>query len=347
MQDVDSGLTLLPFYDGNGNVVGMFDTATESVVGEYEYGPFGELMRSTGLTATFGFSTKYADAETALVYYGYRYYAPETGRWLSRDPIGEEGGVNVYGMVKNNPVNNWDRLGLYPGVPGHGYAISPADAVRLITLIQRDADNQFDRMSALFNSYQPDAMFPLSPAPSDRNKFRFQYIIGLFGGAALDTDSGNRFVYTCKYGWIDMGHFFRNAHGAYLGPDAAIAAGARGVDLWQYYMAGKLARGIGISPSLSGYAVEDLVSNQAGRVFGDGLSGNLAGAWERFLKDAGAVKWDSISRPLIELDQADYLRIDPMPVAKTPAGGLNWQKSQPLWNCLCDGDRPRLPQHRF
>ena len=46
--------------------------------------------------------------------YGYRYYDPVTGRWPSRDPITEEGGVNLYGFVQNN-TNYWiDRLGLEP-----------------------------------------------------------------------------------------------------------------------------------------------------------------------------------------------------------------------------------------
>jgi RHS repeat-associated protein len=43
---------------------------------------------------------------------GYRFYNPSTGRWLNRDPIGEDGGMNLYGMVGNNPVNAWDYLGL-------------------------------------------------------------------------------------------------------------------------------------------------------------------------------------------------------------------------------------------
>ena len=60
----------------------------------------------------FGFSTKIKDAETGLSYYGYRYYDPKTGRWLSRDPIGEEGGVNLYGFVGNSSVNSIDLLGL-------------------------------------------------------------------------------------------------------------------------------------------------------------------------------------------------------------------------------------------
>jgi len=47
-----------------------------------------------------------------VAYYGYRYYDPQTGRWPSRDPIEEEGGVNLYGFVGNNGVNKWDVLGL-------------------------------------------------------------------------------------------------------------------------------------------------------------------------------------------------------------------------------------------
>jgi uncharacterized protein RhaS with RHS repeats len=44
--------------------------------------------------------------------YGYRYYDPVTGRWPSRDPIGERGGLNLYGFVGNDGVNQWDLLGL-------------------------------------------------------------------------------------------------------------------------------------------------------------------------------------------------------------------------------------------
>jgi len=59
----------------------------------------------------FRFSSEYHDSETNLVYYNYRYYSPELGRWLSRDPIGERGGYNLYGMVGNNSINWWDYLG--------------------------------------------------------------------------------------------------------------------------------------------------------------------------------------------------------------------------------------------
>ena len=46
------------------------------------------------------------------MYYNLRYYSPILGRWLSRDPIGEAGGSNLYAMTSNNPVNLWDSLGL-------------------------------------------------------------------------------------------------------------------------------------------------------------------------------------------------------------------------------------------
>ena len=46
--------------------------------------------------------------------YGYRYYDPATGRWPSRDPIEDEGGVNLYGFVANDGLNEWDVLGLSP-----------------------------------------------------------------------------------------------------------------------------------------------------------------------------------------------------------------------------------------
>jgi len=56
-------------------------------------------------------STKYTDSETGLRYYGYRYYQPETGRWASRDPLEELGGLNVYAFVANSPNSLIDLLG--------------------------------------------------------------------------------------------------------------------------------------------------------------------------------------------------------------------------------------------
>lgn len=57
-------------------------------------------------------ATRIARLGQGVAYYGYRYYDPVTGRWPSMDPIGERGGVNLYGFVGNDGVNRLDLLGL-------------------------------------------------------------------------------------------------------------------------------------------------------------------------------------------------------------------------------------------
>ena len=103
-----------PVFDGNGNVMAL--VATDGTVdAEYEYGPFGEVMKADGDAADdnpFRFSTKYWDTEPGLYYYGRRYYSPSLGRWLSRDPIGERGGDNLYVALLNRMTSSTDGLGL-------------------------------------------------------------------------------------------------------------------------------------------------------------------------------------------------------------------------------------------
>ena len=102
-------------YDGNGNVAALVSESSGNVTARYEYGPFGEVIRATGTMAAnnpFQFSTKFVDLESGFSYYGMRYYNPTTGRWISRDPIGEEGGLSLYGFVGNDPVDVVDSIGL-------------------------------------------------------------------------------------------------------------------------------------------------------------------------------------------------------------------------------------------
>jgi RHS repeat-associated protein len=101
-------------FDGNGNVAALTDAGSASILAQFEYGPFGEVIRATGPMAKvnpFRFSTKYQDDETDLLYYLFRYYSASTGRWLGRDPIAENGGLNLYGFVYNNPPNLVDKDG--------------------------------------------------------------------------------------------------------------------------------------------------------------------------------------------------------------------------------------------
>jgi len=81
----------------------------------FDRSPFGKTYNASGPKADdfqFRFSTKLLDQETGLYYYGFRYYSPEMGRWINRDPIGEEGGRNVYATVGNSLPNAVDMVGL-------------------------------------------------------------------------------------------------------------------------------------------------------------------------------------------------------------------------------------------
>lgn len=101
-------------YDGNGNVIGLVAAASGAVSGTYDYDAFGQLAVIDGSAAEtnrWRFSTKEED-ETGLVCYGYRYYSPSAGRWLSRDLIDEYGGLNLQAFCGNSPVNSFDTDGL-------------------------------------------------------------------------------------------------------------------------------------------------------------------------------------------------------------------------------------------
>ena len=135
-----------PFPRGNrkyksiaeGFIITDYVDASGSVQAHYEYSPFGKIAKSNGAMEDdfdYRFSSEVFDGETGLVYYNYRYYSPELGRWLSRDPIGEKGGVNLYAMVGNGAVNGWDRGGLYvpPNVyPPYGPGAIPPTPTQII-----------------------------------------------------------------------------------------------------------------------------------------------------------------------------------------------------------------------
>jgi RHS repeat-associated protein len=99
-------------YDGKGNVTALIDS-TQSPVVTYAYDPFGVRMKQVGtFEQPYQFSTKPYDPQTGLSNFGFRYYNAGLGKWLTRDPLGEKGGINLYGFVGGNPVNFVDPLGL-------------------------------------------------------------------------------------------------------------------------------------------------------------------------------------------------------------------------------------------
>ena len=101
--------------DGNGNITAMMDGAGNEV-SKYLYDSYGNMLGMWGSLApanTYRYSSKEIDARSGLYYYGYRYYEPNFQRWPNRDPIEEDGGINLYEYVGNNPINFYDPYGLY------------------------------------------------------------------------------------------------------------------------------------------------------------------------------------------------------------------------------------------
>ena len=105
----------VPLYDANGNVTSYVNADLGRAVINYEFDAYGKMTSGnpTGIFR-FRFSSKYFDVETGLYYYGRRFYDPVWGRWINRDPIEEDGGLNLYAFCENDGVNAVDILGLEP-----------------------------------------------------------------------------------------------------------------------------------------------------------------------------------------------------------------------------------------
>jgi RHS repeat-associated protein len=169
----------VPLADHMGNVRHYYQfkasgsKVTGQLVASYEYDAFGREVRAWGLNTPatnqppglpanrpwadllpFHYSSKLRDVDSGFNYYGYRFYDPGAGRWLNRDPIGEEGGVNLYGFCQNQPIGLIDVFGGFPAggyvggpsgvasfnVDGHGsgkwYPTSPEEKERILAMQQ-------------------------------------------------------------------------------------------------------------------------------------------------------------------------------------------------------------------
>ncbi len=169
-----------PTYDGNGNGnISEYLAAIGTVAARFEYDPFGNTVVDTDVGNQFAyrFSTKPLDSAPGFYYYGYRFYDSMTGRWPSRDPIGEKGGVNLYGFVRNKSSDFIDVLEMTPckGTATHGHATTNNKN-------RRGLDEEFNEDKALQNDKDPNN----NPGPTaysgcGANSFNKQAVEGGWG----------------------------------------------------------------------------------------------------------------------------------------------------------------------
>jgi RHS repeat-associated protein len=77
------------------------------------YDANGTELSQSAVGNRYTFQGRVIDWDTGLYNFRARWYDPDTGRWLSKDPIGIEGGLNQYVAFNNNPVNYVDPLGMW------------------------------------------------------------------------------------------------------------------------------------------------------------------------------------------------------------------------------------------
>jgi len=103
-------------YDAQGNVTSITDEM-ENAVALYEYSAYGRLLTKAGTAANdFLYSTKPYHAKSGLYYFGFRWYDPATGRWMTRDPLNVLDGFNLYQYAGGDPVSTVDPYGLFSKV---------------------------------------------------------------------------------------------------------------------------------------------------------------------------------------------------------------------------------------
>lgn len=134
--------------DHLGSVRLVIRVSDGAVVHEMLHDEFGRVLKSTAPSLQpFGFAGGLYDHNTGLVQFGARWYDPQVGRWISKDPIKFEGGDNLYSYVLNNPVNLIDSSGLSPlaisnegaghaSAGGGGGAVAPLIFKELAELFQ-------------------------------------------------------------------------------------------------------------------------------------------------------------------------------------------------------------------
>ncbi|MHB1176596.1 MAG: RHS repeat-associated core domain-containing protein, partial [Sulfuriferula sp.] len=157
-------------HDGLGSIVGVTNNLGGTDATQ-RFDAWGNQIASTGTQTRYGYTGREPD-ETGLIYYRARYYDSTIGRFVSRDPIGLGGGINLYTYVGNNPVNLTDPLGLQAQSP-----LILAQGGNYFQTTLTDVGNGLTSMA--------QSLAKVAPGAEAMNNATASYNAGNYGTAAL------------------------------------------------------------------------------------------------------------------------------------------------------------------
>jgi RHS repeat-associated protein len=140
LASTQAGGTAYYHYDFNGNVVNV-SSSNQTQRAKYTYSPFGEVLLKEGpFDSRYQFSTKERDMSTGMNYYGYRFYSPQMGRWINRDPLNELGFQTVRSDISGKETSHdsmantvWEQLEEY--FLTQGQSIDSEELMKIVVLL--------------------------------------------------------------------------------------------------------------------------------------------------------------------------------------------------------------------
>jgi len=155
-------------------------SSTGSIIGTMDYDSFGKPL---GQIATrYQYAGREWDPDTELYYYRARYYDAQARRFISEDPIGLDGGVNLYAYVFNNPIQYTDPSGngvkqWYPPIVSGANSVPDIDAIQLAGITNLPSLGEVLTAKGIFLALNTMVEFDAGDNPSDYRALREAYII--------------------------------------------------------------------------------------------------------------------------------------------------------------------------
>lgn len=146
-----STLTLTDHLGSHREMV-TFSGGASTITGRRDFDPYGKTAQTGTVPTNAAYTGHYLHDRSGLELALYRAYDPELGKWLNEDPIGEKGGLNMYGYVLNDPIAYFDKKGLDRYLTGYDW--SPHGGLA-VDLWRKDDKNNWQKCGKMYYDFGP------------------------------------------------------------------------------------------------------------------------------------------------------------------------------------------------